>query len=98
MMPASKMKIVKEMLAFLSSGEFFSGVIERMFALLVSVALFAALILCYVYKPVILLYILIAGLLIMGWFMLYFIFPEIHERIAGLKRFIRSLPAKFRSK
>ena len=92
------MKIFKETLAFLTSGEFFSGVIERMFALLVSIAVFAAVILCYVYKPEILLYLLILGMLAMGWFMLYFIFPEIHEWIHGIKRYLTKLLDKYRSK
>jgi len=92
------MKIFRETLAFLTSGEFFSGLIERLFALLVSVAVFAAVIVCYIYKPEILLYLLILGMLVMGWFMLYFIFPEIHEWINDLKRFISRLLTKFRTK
>lgn len=92
------MKLFKETLAFITSGEFFSGVIERMFALLVSVAVFAAVIACYIYKPEILLYLLILGMVVMGWFMLYFIFPEIHESIHQFRRWLGRLWAKHRSK
>ena len=92
------MKLFKETLAFLTSGEFFSGVIERMFALLVSVAVFALVILCYIYKPEILLYLLILGMLVMGWFMLYFIFPEFHEWINHFRRFWGKFWQKYRMK
>lgn len=92
------MKIFRETLAFLTSGEFFSGVIERLLALLVSVAVFAAVIVSYVYKPELLLYLLILGMLCMGWFMLYFIFPEFHEWINKMRRFIISLLSKLRKK
>ena len=92
------MKLFKETLAFFTSGDFFTGVIERMFALVVSVAVFAAVIISYIYKPEILLYLLIAGMLTMGWFMLYFIFPEIHERINELQRYLNRQIKKLRSK
>ena len=92
------MKLFKDTIAFLTSGEFFTGVIERLFALTVSIVVFAAVILCYIYKPNILLYFLILGMLVMGWFMLYFIFPEIHEWINGIKRLMGKLLAKYRLK
>ena len=92
------MKLFKETIAFLTSREFFSGVVERLFALLVSIVVFAAVILSYVYEPRILLYLLILGMLVMGWFMLYFVFPEIHERIYELRRYIAGLLSKHRRK
>ena len=92
------MKLFKETIAFITSGELFSGVIERLYALTVSIAVFAGVILCYIYKPKILLYLLILGMLVMGWFMLYFIFPEFHEWINELKRNIDKRLAKYRAK
>ena len=85
------MKLFKQTLAFLTSSEFFAGTIERLFALVVSIAVFAAVIVCYIYKPIILLYLLIAGMCLMGWFMLYFIFPEIHERLYSIRRLLINL-------
>ena len=92
------MKLFKETLEFLKSGEFFSGVIERMFALLVTIVFFAAIIVCYVFKPIILLYVLILGMLIMGWFMLYFIFPEAHEWLHATKRRLLNVVNKLKNK
>ena len=92
------MKLFRETIAFFTNGEFFAGVIECMFALAVSVAVFAAVIISYIYKPEILLYLLIAGMLIMGWFMLYFIFPELHERVNELQRYFNRQIKKLRSK
>ena len=92
------MKIFKETLAFLTSGEFYGSVIERLFALLVSIAVFIAVIISYIYMPQILLYLLILGMLVMGWFMLYFVFPEIHEWINKIRRYINSLLTRIRLK
>ena len=80
------MKLFKETMKFLKSGEFFSGVLDRLFALSVSIIFIGITIYCFVYKPVILFYLLIVGMLVMGWFMLYFIFPDLHEWFYSIKR------------
>ena len=82
------MKLFRETIEFLKSGEFYGGLIERMFALVVCVGIFAALAFAFIYKPIILLYVLIAGMLVMGWFMLYFVFPELHEWIHAAKTWV----------
>ena len=90
------MKLFEETIKFLKSSEFFTGILDRIFLLLFSAVFFGLLIYVFIYKPVILFYLLVAGMLVMGWFMLYFIFPGAQEWVFSLRRALVQLLSKFK--
>ena len=75
------MSFLKELVSFLKSREFFSGVFERTIVLLVCVVIYLLLIIGFLYKPAYLFYLIILGMVFMAGFMLYLMFPEFREKM-----------------
>ena len=82
------MKIFKELIKFLTSREFFTGINQRMFNLLVSVSLVLGFFYLIFNYPIILLIVIVIGMMIMAAIMFYFLFPDSHQQINAVHHYI----------
>ncbi len=89
------METVKKILHCLLHGDYFESVLDHIYGLALAVGVFIVVGYFYIFNPVILLYVLLAGLLFVGWFMMYFLVPEWYEQIQKIKDFIVQLFNKY---
>lgn len=71
-------------LKYLLYGDYFDTVLERMFGIALAIGLFLAIGYIFMVKPVILFYLLIAGMLVMGWFMMILLFPDFFHQLRAM--------------
>ena len=92
------MKFFIELFRFLTSREFLVGLIDRLYVLIIGFVFYLTLIVCFLYKPALLFYLIAAGMFAMFLLMVYFIFPEFHQKIYAIKsRIIRIINKLSRS-
>ncbi len=89
------METVKKVLHYLLRGDYFESVLDHIYGLALAAGVFFVVGYFYIFNPVILLYVLIAGMLFVGWFMMYFLVPEWYDRIQKLKYSIVQLFNKY---
>ena len=92
------MTFLKELLGFLKSREFFSGIIERLLLLVICVVVYLVLIVGFLYEPAYLFYLIIIGMLFMAGLMLYLIFPGFREKMNSLNDRIKHQIKKYLNK
>ena len=85
------MKLFKDSIKLLRDKNSFSSTLDLVHAIALTVGLFVLIGFFFIYKPVVLLVILVAGMLVMGWFMLATFFPELHEQLQTAKRWLIQL-------
>ena len=85
------MKLFKDSIKLLQDKSSFSSTLDLIHAIALTVGLFVLIGFFFIYKPVVLLFILGAGMLVMGWFMLAAFFPELHEQLQIAKRWLIQL-------
>lgn len=88
---AHAMKLFKDSLKLLRDKSYFEHTLDAVYAVALIAGLFMLIGYFFIYKPIVLLFILIAGMLIMGWFMLAVLFPDLHEQIQVARRWLMQL-------
>lgn len=73
------MKLFEATRKLFTDKSIFSTLLDQVHALALTLGVFLIVGFFFIFKPIILLYLLIAGMLVAGWFMLYFIFPDLHS-------------------
>ena len=85
------MKLFKDTIKLLRNQKYFDDSLDSIYALALIIMVFFVIGFVYIFKPVILLYLLILGMLVMGWFMIALLFPDLFEKIQKVKRSILSV-------
>jgi hypothetical protein len=78
------MKKLNKALNKLLHGDYFDTVLEHIYAVALVVLLFLAIGYFFIFYPIVLLYLLIAGMLLMGWFMMIALFPDFYHQVRSI--------------
>jgi hypothetical protein len=80
------MEKLKKAINHLIHGNYFDSVLEHIYAIALTLFVFVAIGYIFVFKPVVLFYLLIASMLVMGWFMMYLLFPKLYDQFQTMVR------------
>jgi hypothetical protein len=65
---------------------YFDSVLEHIYAIALTLLVFVAIGYIFIFKPIVLFYLLIASMLVMGWFMMYLLFPKLYDQFQTIVR------------
>ena len=78
------MKKLKQALKYLLYGNYFDTVLEHIYSVALTIGLFLAIGYFFIFYPIALLYLLILGMLVMGWFMMALLFPDLFAQLNAI--------------
>lgn len=82
-------------LKYLIHGDYFDTVLEHIYGVALVIGVFLVIGYFFIFSPIVLLYLLLAGTLVMGWFMMALLFPDFHHQLRAIMASIMKFLSKY---